>query len=79
MPVILNFFNTRDLYSETDRDVFQIVRSSENHKKKLKDNYLFIISVEKKNVFHIKPNVPGFCAFDIRFWDFFEKRQDFCS
>jgi len=46
MPVIRSFFNTRDLYfrcgahTESDwswRDLFQIVRSRENHKKGLKN------------------------------------------
>ena len=49
MPVILTFFNTRDLYSRVLRtptgsdDFFQIMRSTENHKKGLKDNYEHLI------------------------------------
>ena len=57
MPVISTFFNTRDLYSRCAahtqpnwqwRDLFQIVRLRENHKKGLEDIYARLIDLQEQ-------------------------------
>jgi len=82
MPVILSFLNTRDLYFKCAahtksnwwwRDLFQIVRSRENHKKGLEDNQGWKNPGLKKNNSHV------FFVFSSLVWWFFWKETGFCS